>query len=61
MNDSTTSSFRYDPTDPTPSVGGRTLSTDAGVKDNRALEARSDVLMFTTEPQAAPWRSSACH
>ncbi len=54
VNDSTTSSFRYDPTDPTPSVGGRTLSTDAGVKDNRALEARSDVLTFTTEPQAAP-------
>jgi uncharacterized protein len=41
--------FRYDPADPTPSVGGRTLSGSAGVKDNRALEARADVVTFTTD------------
>ena len=42
------STFRYDPADPTPSVGGRRLSSDAGAQDNRALEARPDVLTFTT-------------
>ncbi|MBM2621240.1 CocE/NonD family hydrolase [Actinoplanes sp. LDG1-06] len=42
--------FRYDPADPTPTVGGRTLTGSMGVKDNRKLEARSDVLTFTTDP-----------
>jgi putative CocE/NonD family hydrolase len=42
------STFRFDPTDPTPSVGGRRLTTGAGVRDNGDLEARSDVLTFTT-------------
>jgi putative CocE/NonD family hydrolase len=44
------STFRYDPTDPTPSAGGRRLSSDAGAQDNRALQARQDVLTFTTPP-----------
>ena len=43
-------SFWYDPADPTPSVGGRTLSGSMGVKDNRPLENRSDVRSFTTDP-----------
>ena len=47
------SSFYYDPADPTPTVGGRLLTVDAGVKDNRGLEARPDVLTFTTQPLAA--------
>jgi uncharacterized protein len=46
------SSFYYDPADPTPSVGGRLLTSDAGVRDNRELEARTDVLTFTSEPLA---------
>lgn len=46
-------SFRYDPADPTPSVGGRVLAGTAGVRDNRRLEARPDVLTFTTAPLAA--------
>ncbi|MFJ2158080.1 CocE/NonD family hydrolase [Streptomyces sp. NPDC087856] len=45
-----TSSFRYDPADPTPSVGGPLIDMDAGVHDNRALETRPDVLTFTTPP-----------
>jgi putative CocE/NonD family hydrolase len=44
------STFRYDPADPTPSVGGRRLATDAGVRNNAKLEARPDVLTFTTPP-----------
>jgi hypothetical protein len=47
------SSFYYDPADPTPTVGGRLLTVDAGVKDNRGLDARPDVLTFTTQPLAA--------
>ena len=42
--------YRYDPADPTPSVGGRLLLTGAGRKNNRALEGRDDVLTFTTDP-----------
>jgi putative CocE/NonD family hydrolase len=44
------SSFRYDPADPTPSVGGQLLTGKAGPADNRALEARPDVLVFTSAP-----------
>ncbi|MFB9909586.1 CocE/NonD family hydrolase [Allokutzneria oryzae] len=45
------SRYRYDPSDPTPSVGGPLLTPrGAGRKDNRALEARKDVLTFTTGP-----------
>jgi uncharacterized protein len=44
--------YVYDPADPTPSVGGPLLSPDAGTQDNRPLEARPDVLTYTTEPLA---------
>jgi putative CocE/NonD family hydrolase len=47
-------SFRYDPADPTPSLGGPLLSRTAGPRDNRALEARADVLTFTGPPLAEP-------
>jgi putative CocE/NonD family hydrolase len=44
-----TVTFRYDPADPTPSVGGRVMTGAMGVRENRALEARPDVLTFTTD------------
>jgi putative CocE/NonD family hydrolase len=47
-----TSSLRYDPADPTPSVGGPVMSGRSGSVDNRALEARPDVLTFTSAPLA---------
>ncbi|MEU0393974.1 CocE/NonD family hydrolase [Streptomyces sp. NPDC006208] len=47
-------SFRYDPADPTPSIGGPLLSNKAGAQDNTALEARDDVLTFTTAPLTEP-------
>jgi uncharacterized protein len=46
--------FRYDPADPTPSVGGAILALNAGVRDNRPVEQRSDVLLFTSEPLDQP-------
>jgi putative CocE/NonD family hydrolase len=43
--------FRYDPADPAPAAGGRTLSMrNSGSQDNTAVEAREDVLTFSTEP-----------
>ena len=42
--------YRYDPADPTPAVGGVRLSlgVKAGRVDNTGLEARPDVLTYTT-------------
>ncbi|MER6404658.1 CocE/NonD family hydrolase [Streptomyces viridosporus] len=47
-------SFRYDPADPTPSLGGPLLSGTAGPRDNGTLEARDDVLTFTGPPLTEP-------
>ncbi|WP_442818535.1 CocE/NonD family hydrolase [Streptomyces sp. NBC_01320] len=47
-------SIRYDPADPTPSIGGPLLSRTAGPRDNSVLEAREDVLTFTGPPLAEP-------
>jgi putative CocE/NonD family hydrolase len=50
---STPDCYRYDPADPTPALGGALLATNgAGPQDNRPLEARSDVLCYTTAPLA---------
>jgi len=42
--------YCYDPADPTPAVGGNSLgaSKRMGPQDNRKLEARSDVLVYTS-------------
>ncbi|HVC42594.1 MAG TPA: CocE/NonD family hydrolase [Candidatus Saccharimonadales bacterium] len=42
--------YRYDPADPTPSVGGSLLARSGGPRDNRALEQRVDVLVYTSLP-----------
>ena len=42
--------YRYDPADPTPSLGGPLLLARRPVVDNRALEARADVLTYATAP-----------
>jgi putative CocE/NonD family hydrolase len=49
--------FRYDPADPTPSPGGPLLTPQAGRTDNGPVEARRDVLVYTTEPLAADLES----
>ena len=46
--------FRYDPADPTPSVGGAVLSVSAGTRDNRDVERRLDVLVFSSETLDQP-------
>ncbi len=42
--------YRYDPANPTPAVGGNSLGSrkHMGAKDNRKLEARADVLTYTS-------------
>ncbi|MFX1373888.1 MAG: CocE/NonD family hydrolase [Promethearchaeota archaeon] len=40
--------YRYDPSDPTPSVGGTFLGPNSGPQKNNALESRSDVLVYTS-------------
>ncbi|WP_250007356.1 CocE/NonD family hydrolase [Actinoplanes sp. M2I2] len=47
-------SFRYDPADPTPSIGGALQSPTQGQVDNTELERRGDVLLFTSEPVERP-------
>ena len=42
--------YRYDPADPTPAVGGATLSFNSGAKNQSARESRPDVLCYTSEP-----------
>ena len=42
--------YRYDPASPTPAVGGTSLSGNSGPRDNRVLESRSDVLVYTSDP-----------
>ena len=45
--------FRYDPMDPTPALGGAFLGfRGAGPQHNHPLEARPDVLCYTTPPLA---------
>jgi len=48
--DSPPDRYRYDPADPTPNLGGGLLFPPAGPVDNRPLEARPDVLVYTTPP-----------
>ena len=45
--------FRYDPNDPVPSLGGNNCCgtpTPAGPRDQRPIERRQDVLVYTSEP-----------
>jgi len=45
--------FVYNPADPTPSAGGPLLQPPGKQVDNRAIEARPDVLTYTTVPLPA--------
>ncbi len=51
--DSPPDRYRYDPADPTPAAGGIGMLT-GGPVDNRTLEARPDVLVYTSQPLLEP-------
>jgi putative CocE/NonD family hydrolase len=42
-------SFQYDPSNPVPTLGGRNLRLLAGPCDQRPVESRGDVLLFTSD------------
>ncbi len=46
--------YCYDPTDPTPAVGGTQFGFGGGKRDNRILEARNDVITFSSDPLSTP-------
>jgi putative CocE/NonD family hydrolase len=49
--------YRYDPLDPAPTVGGKTLMPSimaAGIEDQAAVEERPDVLCYTTPELTEP-------
>lgn len=48
-------SYTFDPEHPTPALGGNLLSVHAGRVDNRPLEARPDVLTYTTPTLERDW------
>ena len=43
-------SFRYDPDNPVPTAGGAMLGSGAGSARQDSIEARADVLVYSTEP-----------
>jgi putative CocE/NonD family hydrolase len=45
--------FTFDPTDPTPTIGGRLLSPQGGYRADGRLADRDDVLSFTGDPLPA--------
>jgi predicted acyl esterase len=47
-------SYQYDPAKPVPTVGGAELGADIGPKDQRKIENRGDVLLFSTDILTEP-------
>lgn len=46
--------YTSDPENPVPTIGGYELTIPAGPKDQRPIESRDDLLVFTTEPLTGP-------
>ncbi len=53
-DDGGTTSYGFDPADPSPTVCGGNMTIDAGSCDQREVEARDDVVVFDTGVLAAP-------
>ncbi len=51
-------SYYYDPTNPVPTVGGGNLNIPAGPFDQRSVENRSDVLVFTSPVLEQPYEAT---
>ena len=48
-------SYDFDPAHPVPTVGGAELTQPPGPRDQRKIEGRPDVLVYTTPPLAQPF------
>lgn len=46
--------FTYDPADPSPTVGGANLNRESGSYDQREIEARDDVVVYTSPALDTP-------
>lgn len=46
--------YTFDPASPCPTIGGANLTIPRGPRNQNPIEARSDVLLFTTPPLAKP-------
>ena len=46
--------YQYDPQDPVPTLGGQNLLISKGPMDQRPVESRPDVQLFSTEPLTEP-------
>ena len=46
--------FTYDPSNPTPTIGGRLLAVDSGYREDSDLARRADVLVFAGEALSEP-------
>ena len=60
--DSPPDAYVYDPADPVPTLGGSTMlgpTLPPGPFDQRDIEARPDVLSYTSAPLDSPTRCSA--
>lgn len=53
-SDTASLSYDYDPDNPVPTIGGQNLMLPKGPMDQRPVEGRDDVLLFTTEKLAKP-------
>lgn len=47
-------SYQYDPADPVPTIGGAELGANIGPRDQRVVESRKDVLLFTSDVLESP-------
>jgi len=48
LDDSVSISYLYDPSDPVPTIGGQNFGSNSGLKDQRPVENRNDVILFET-------------
>ena len=46
--------YKYDPKNPVPTIGGQNMIIDRGPMDQRRIESRDDVVVFTTDELSAP-------
>jgi putative CocE/NonD family hydrolase len=46
--------YDYDPANPVPTAGGNSIAISSGVQDQRPIERRRDVLVYTSAPLAEP-------
>ena len=53
-NNPSLKTYTYDPTNPVPTVGGQNLNLEQGPYDQRIVEERDDVLVFTTSTLENP-------